>query len=100
MRAVLVPLPRALPPPPPAITPVLLPELHGRPPAVPPFPSGPARQAAVLLLLHPGPAGDTRIVLTERAAGGHRHAGQVSLPGGAIEDGETVVEAALRESAE
>ena len=100
LRALLAPLPRALPPPPRAITPVVLPEADGRAPAVPRFPSGPARQAAVLLLLHPGPAGDTRIVLTERAAGDHRHAGQVSLPGGAVEDGETIVEAALREAAE
>jgi 8-oxo-dGTP pyrophosphatase MutT (NUDIX family) len=53
------------------------------------FPSD-ARAAAGLLLLYPG----------ERASGLRRHAGQVSLPGGATDPGETLVQTALREAHE
>ena len=58
-----------------------------------------ARIAAALLLLYPH---DGRIVvpLTVRDSGLARHAGQVSLPGGARDPGETLAETALRESAE
>jgi 8-oxo-dGTP pyrophosphatase MutT (NUDIX family) len=38
--------------------------------------------------------------LTVRASGLRRHAGQVSLPGGATDPGETLAEAALREAHE
>ncbi len=56
-----------------------------------------ARPAAVLLLLYPhegpvAPAADVAAVAHLAA-----HAGQVSLPGGAVEPGETTAEAALRE---
>lgn len=56
------------------------------------------RNAAGLLLVFPG-ATDAEIVLTVRA---HtlRHAGQVSLPGGVVEAGETFEQAALREAHE
>ena len=57
------------------------------------------RIAAALLLLYPLGAG-TGIALTVRAEGLRRHAGQISLPGGAVESGETLVDAALREAAE
>jgi 8-oxo-dGTP pyrophosphatase MutT (NUDIX family) len=56
------------------------------------------RNAAGLLLVFPG-ATDAEVVLTVRA---HtlRHAGQVSLPGGVVEPGETFEQAALREAHE
>jgi len=57
------------------------------------------RHAAGLLLTFPI---DNRahVVLTVRADGLGRHSGQVSLPGGVIEAGETVEDAALREAHE
>lgn len=57
------------------------------------------RTAAALLLLYPLGAG-VGIALTVRAEGLRRHAGQISLPGGAVDPGETLVDAALREAAE
>jgi 8-oxo-dGTP pyrophosphatase MutT (NUDIX family) len=62
------------------------------------FPSD-ARIAAALLLLYPGDRGAS-IALTVRASGLKRHAGQVSLPGGATDPGETLTQAALREAHE
>lgn len=58
-----------------------------------------ARQAAALLLVYPGDRGPT-IPLTVRASGLARHAGQISLPGGAVDAGETLAQAATREAAE
>lgn len=58
-----------------------------------------ARTAAVLVLLSEGPAGP-RLVLTRRRADLRSHPGQVALPGGRIEAGETPTAAALREAAE
>ncbi len=58
-----------------------------------------ARAAAALLLLYPGPNGIS-LPLTVRASGLRRHAGQISLPGGATDPGETLAEAALREAQE
>ena len=57
------------------------------------------RDAAGLLLLFPR-AGRAHIVPTVRAATLGRHSGQVSLPGGVIEPGEAVEQAALREAHE
>ena len=62
------------------------------------FPSD-ARMAAGLLLLYPGDRGPS-LALTVRASGLRRHAGQISLPGGATDEGETLVQAALREAHE
>jgi len=62
------------------------------------FPSD-ARIAAGLLLLYPGARGPS-VPLTVRASGLSRHAGQVSLPGGATDPGETLAQAALREAHE
>jgi 8-oxo-dGTP pyrophosphatase MutT (NUDIX family) len=62
------------------------------------FPSD-ARLAAGLLLLYPGEHGPS-IPLTVRSSTLRRHAGQISLPGGAIDTGETLVQAALREAYE
>jgi len=58
-----------------------------------------ARRAAVLLLVYPFEEG-TAVPLTLRGSGLARHAGQISLPGGAADEGETIVQAALRESSE
>ena len=58
-----------------------------------------ARIAAALLLLYPGETG-VSIPLTVRASGLARHAGQISLPGGATDPGEPIAAAALREASE
>jgi 8-oxo-dGTP pyrophosphatase MutT (NUDIX family) len=58
-----------------------------------------ARQASALLLLYPGTEGPS-LVLTERHADLPHHGGQISLPGGGVHEGETAVEAALREAHE
>jgi 8-oxo-dGTP pyrophosphatase MutT (NUDIX family) len=57
------------------------------------------RHAAGLLLVFPV-ADDAHIVLTVRAHTLGRHGGQVSLPGGVAEPGETYAAAALREAHE
>ena len=57
------------------------------------------RDAAGLLLVFPI-AGRPHIVLTLRAGTLGRHSGQVSLPGGVVEPGETFEQAALREAHE
>lgn len=62
-------------------------------------PAHDARQAAVLLLLYPGPAA-WHVPLTVRPKSMSSHGGQVSLPGGLIEPGETAEQAALRECCE
>lgn len=56
------------------------------------------RPAAVLLMLSESDRPD--ITFTERAPTLRHHPGQISLPGGALERGETAVEAALREAEE
>jgi 8-oxo-dGTP pyrophosphatase MutT (NUDIX family) len=58
-----------------------------------------ARQAAALILIHPD-ADRLVVPLTLRHAGLTRHAGQISLPGGAIDAGESPEAAALREAEE
>lgn len=58
-----------------------------------------ARVAAALLLLYPHDSG-VAVPLTVRASGLTRHAGQISLPGGAADPGETLAETALREASE
>ena len=55
-----------------------------------------ARAAAVLALLYPH-HGQWHLPLTLRPSHMADHAGQISLPGGAIEPGETSPQAALRE---
>lgn len=65
-----------------------------------PLPEGGARTpAAVLIGLVPRPTGPS-ILLTQRTAHLRDHAGQISLPGGRLEPGETPLDAALRESEE
>lgn len=58
-----------------------------------------SRIAAALLLLYPRDR-DLAMPLTVRGSGLARHAGQVSLPGGAMDPGETLAETALREASE
>jgi 8-oxo-dGTP pyrophosphatase MutT (NUDIX family) len=58
------------------------------------------REAAVLILLFPLADGRPGLVLTLRQRALQAHSGQVSLPGGGLERGETAVEAALREAFE
>ncbi len=58
-----------------------------------------SRPAAALLLLYPRD-GEVTVVLTLRAGHLPQHGGQVSLPGGMVEPGETLIEAALREAQE
>jgi 8-oxo-dGTP pyrophosphatase MutT (NUDIX family) len=59
----------------------------------------PARPAATLLAIYPGEAGALTIPLTVRRSEMRAHAGEVSLPGGAVdaEDG-SIEAAALREA--
>ena len=57
------------------------------------------RDAAALLLIYPGD-GHLRVPLTVRGAAMRKHTGQVSLPGGSVDEGESIETAALREAAE
>jgi 8-oxo-dGTP pyrophosphatase MutT (NUDIX family) len=70
-----------------------------RPGWLPHPPEAGLRPAAGLLLLFPI-AADAHIVLTVRSSRLPSHAGQVSLPGGAVEPGESIEQAALREANE
>lgn len=63
------------------------------------FPARDFRQAAVLIALA-GAKEEGSVILTQRASHLGEHAGQVSFPGGRIDAGETVLEAALREAEE
>jgi 8-oxo-dGTP pyrophosphatase MutT (NUDIX family) len=62
---------------------------------------GPARDAAVLVLVYPDRTGQATLVLTMRPEGDLRHAGQISFPGGAADPGDDFPEGtALREASE
>jgi 8-oxo-dGTP pyrophosphatase MutT (NUDIX family) len=71
------------------------------------FPAG-AKNGAGLVLVYPAAAdagtGAQRdivhVALTVRGSGLRNHTGQVSLPGGRVDDGETLEQAALREAHE
>jgi len=58
---------------------------------------GQPRQSAVLAAVF-DEGGETRIVLTRRASHLRNHRSEVSFPGGRVDPGETLVEAALREA--
>ena len=62
------------------------------------FPEG-TRDGAALLLVYPH-AETLHLTLTVRGSGLRNHTGQVSLPGGRVDEGETFEQAALREAAE
>lgn len=93
-------LPEPLPGPADVLMPVLIDGTGRRSPQTPP-PGRPGRPAAVLALLYPDAAGETRVVLIERTTGGRHHSGEVSLPGGKAEPHDLDATAtALREAAE
>ncbi|MEP7361391.1 MAG: CoA pyrophosphatase [Chloroflexota bacterium] len=94
-------MPEQLPPPPTELIPQVVDDPEGVPGREPRWPDIPRRDAAVLILIYADANGDAQLVLTERSPGGHRHAGQISLPGGAIDStDESPAAAALREAAE
>lgn len=68
-------------------------------PRAPSVSDEPARDGAVLLLLYPFD-GRLHLVLTRRTEHLPNHKGQISLPGGAREPGESFEETALREAHE
>ena len=57
------------------------------------------KEGAVLILLHDGAQGP-EVLITLRSEGLRAHSGQPSFPGGALENNESAVDAALRESEE
>ena len=61
---------------------------------------GAMKRAAVCLILTDDGAGDCALVLTLRALDLNTHAGQYALPGGRVDEGESAIEAALREARE
>ena len=83
-----------LPPPPAWLRPERLPDGA---PFERPTPPPDARLAAALVLVYPGPDGEATLVLTERVDYGGDHSGEVSLPGGKVDPGETPEQAAARE---
>jgi 8-oxo-dGTP pyrophosphatase MutT (NUDIX family) len=100
VEARLDPFPRHLPAIPTPIIPSIIDDT-GVAVSPPPRFDGPSRPAAVLILIYADEAGEAHLILTERASGGHRHAGQISLPGGAIDpDDPSPEDAALREASE
>jgi 8-oxo-dGTP pyrophosphatase MutT (NUDIX family) len=64
-----------------------------------PWPAEGASQAAVLAALFEED-GEARVILTRRAAHLRSHTGEVSFPGGRLDEEEDALAAALRESAE
>ena len=98
-RDLLRELPTRLPPLPVQLVPVAVSGTDGSTPRFPSLPDE-RRGAAVLILIYPDEHGEAHLVLTERSPGEHRHAGQISLPGGQIDDNESIEEAALREAFE
>jgi 8-oxo-dGTP pyrophosphatase MutT (NUDIX family) len=56
--------------------------------------------SAVLVPLFEDPAGALHAVFTRRRSDLRRHAGEISFPGGRRDDGETLLETALREAEE
>ncbi|MFT3851461.1 MAG: CoA pyrophosphatase [Ilumatobacteraceae bacterium] len=64
---------------------------------LPMFPG--ARPSAVLVALRDGPQG-AEVLLTRRSMNLRNHRGEISFPGGRLDEGETYEEAALREAAE
>lgn len=62
-------------------------------------PPADARRAGVLILLYPH-GGEWRFPLMKRVEDGLVHSGQISLPGGSQENGESLRDTALREACE
>ena len=61
--------------------------------------SSPPKPGSVLILLYPE-ENQIKFPLTQRAEYAGAHSGQISLPGGKAEDGETIEQTALREGKE
>jgi 8-oxo-dGTP pyrophosphatase MutT (NUDIX family) len=61
---------------------------------------GGRKESAVLVPLFADAAGALHVVFTRRRADLRRHAGEISFPGGRRDDGETLLETALREARE
>jgi 8-oxo-dGTP pyrophosphatase MutT (NUDIX family) len=98
VRARLKALRRELPAAPAALTPIRVDESEE---LFPTDRAAPARHAAVLVLLFPDERGEARVLLTARAANLPDHGGEISFPGGAVEDGDADATAtALREACE
>lgn len=74
------------------------PELH-IPTFVPEEIASSSRSSAVLIALHDTADGPS-VVLTRRTKNLSSHKGEMSFPGGRVDDGESVLEAALREARE
>ncbi|HEU4538273.1 MAG TPA: CoA pyrophosphatase [Polyangiaceae bacterium] len=72
--------------------------LDGRAPR--PLPARGLARASVLVPIVCPPGGEPSVWLLRKRSDLRRHAGQVALPGGKIEPGETPLEAALRETHE
>jgi 8-oxo-dGTP pyrophosphatase MutT (NUDIX family) len=72
----------------------------GRVGAASPVEGNGAAPSAVLVGVHPDAHGELHVVLTRRSQHLRYHTGEVSFPGGRVEPGESMVEAALREAAE
>lgn len=58
------------------------------------------RPAAVAIIITGNESGEACFLITRRSAGLRRHSHQWALPGGRLDSGESVVEAALRETRE
>ena len=57
------------------------------------------RISSVMVLLTPGPNG-AEVLLTRRSSSLNNHSGEMSFPGGRVDEGEPIIEAALRETHE
>ncbi|RLN27879.1 nudix hydrolase 15, mitochondrial-like [Panicum miliaceum] len=70
-------------------------------PAKSPRPAAPKVHAAVLVCLFEDPSDGPRVLLTKRASSLNSHSGEVSLPGGKVDEGDADAKAtALREAEE
>ncbi|MFM8771959.1 MAG: NUDIX hydrolase [Candidatus Kapaibacterium sp.] len=76
-----------------------VPEIPDRRSRLMPAPDG-ARKSAVLIPMFTDVDGLLKVVLTVRSEGLRNHRGQISFPGGRCDEGESAVDAALREAHE
>jgi len=63
-------------------------------------PSNNAKKSAVMLLIYENNDNQFEVLLTLRSSKLRSHSGQISFPGGRADDGETVIQTALRETFE